>query len=80
MMSTNIKRSYNNLTRSMLKIQNCFSPSSSHNKIISDINLRVSTQRNEQSNKAFHFKKQSLLQQKKLQVQIKNCLILVQIS
>ena len=58
-MSTNIKRSYNNLTRSMLKIQNCFSPSSSHNKIISDINLRVSTQRNEQSNKAFHFKKQS---------------------
>lgn len=58
-MSTNIKRSYNNITRSMLKIQNCFSPSTSHNKIISDINLRVSTQRNEQPNKAFHFKRQS---------------------
>lgn len=58
-MSTNIKRSYNNITRSMLRLPNSFSPLSSHTKIISDINLRMTTRRNDQSNKVFHFKKQS---------------------
>ena len=58
-MASNLKRSYNNITTSMLKLSNCFSPALTQNKIYPDINLRLTSRRNDIGNKGFHLKKKS---------------------
>ena len=58
-MASKLKRSYNNITCSMLRLSNCFSQALTHGKIYPDINIRLTNQRNDIGNKGFHLKKKS---------------------